>query len=1384
MLEKNLVSPDYLFEVSWEVCNKVGGIHTVIATKAQSLLKEYKNNYILIGPDEWRDTEKNPEFLEENNLYKAWKARAAEEGLRVRIGRWNVPGKPIVILVDFSPFLTKKDEIFAELWRRYGLDSISGGWDYIESSLFGYTSGKVIESFINFNLGQHQKAVAQFHEWMTGAGILYLKSTSLPVATVFTTHATVAGRAIAGNNLPLYENLNEYNPAEKAAEFNIVSKHSLEKLAAANSDIFTTVSDITARECEHFLGKSPDIITPNGFDNSFVPKGEEFETFRREATEKMLQIASKMTGTDIDKEAFLICTGGRFEFKNKGIDLYLDMLGELNKSKELKRNIVAWLFVPSAYPDKDPIMRRINELNLFNREEDKVKLLIIPHYLNGDDGIFNLTYYQLLSGLDLTLFPSYYEPWGYTPLESLAFGVPTITTSLSGFGLWVKEHRRKKDDAIDVIQREDRNYDKVLNEIVKRVILHTQLSPEKKRQARESAMELAGTAVWDNFVHYYKEAYSLALGEVIKQKGNFPMVKEERDNINFKKEYANKPTWSKIIVTGKISEKLAHLEILAWNLWWCWNQEAIELFGMIDPKLWEESEGNPITLMGKLSLKKYKELEADNKFLKRLENVYKEFQSYMSRKEKVSGVKVAYFSMEYGLDKSLKIYSGGLGVLAGDYLKESSDMNIPITAVGLLYKYGYFTQKLSSQGDQVSYYEAQDFTKLPVIPVRDENGKWLTVKIALPGRNLHARIWRVDVGRIELYLLDTDYEKNLPEDRAVTHHLYGGDWENRFKQEMLLGIGGIRALRALRKDADVYHLNEGHAAFTGLERLREFVTNNNLTFSEALELVRSSSLYTTHTPVPAGHDTFSEEMVRAYFSHYPQRMKTTWEKMLSLGKLDPHNHEEKFSMSNLAASLSQEINGVSWLHGEVSRQILSPLWPGYLPTELHVGYVTNGVHHPTWTAPEWKEVYNKHFSKNFSIHRHDKSSFEGIYNVDASEIWRIRNILRSRLIAKIKVMLSAPQLTTHYTPEQIVKIKETLRDDILTVGFARRFATYKRALLLFRNIERLKKIANNKENPVQFIFAGKAHPADKAGQDLIKRIVEISLMPEFIGKILFIPGYDMTLAKYMIQGTDIWMNTPTRPLEASGTSGQKAVMNGVIHFSVLDGWWVEGYRKGAGWALPMERSYQDQNYQDELDAITIYNIFEYEIVPLFYNLNSEQLPDKWVDVIKESIAKVAVNFTTNRMLTDYIEKYYNKLRDRYKELIRDDFKKARDLALWKKRVKNGWPFIEILNYNKPDNSRSDILLGEEYCANLTISIGDLCPDDIGIEMLIALNGENGDPHIEKVVEFELEEYNSGTAKYSCRILADTAGTFSLAGRIYAKNDALPNRQDFDLIKWL
>ena len=843
------------------------------------------------------------------------------------------------------------------------------------------------------------------------------------------------------------------------------------------------------------------------------------------------------------------------------------------------------------------------------------------------------------------------------------------------------------------------------------------------------------------------------------------------------------PSWKSVMVTRHLPEQLAGLEMLCRNLWWCWNDDAKALFKSIDAELWHKSGHNPMEILDKVSLKRYNELAKDEDFLARMNRVINEFYTYMEKKNERTEPSVAYFCMEYGLDTSLKIYSGGLGILAGDYLKETSDMNVNLVAVGLLYRYGYFTQRLTPQGNQVADYTAQDFLKIPTEPDIGEDGVWKSLSMNLPGRTQYARIWQVAVGRTDLYLLDTDYEANSAEDRSVTHQLYGGNHENRLKQEILLGIGGVRALRALGLNPTMYHYNEGHAAFAGLERLREYMQEQHYEMSEALELVRASALFTTHTPVPAGHDAFSEEELGPYFGHYPQRYGLDWRGFMGFGKINAQDVKEEFSMSVLAANFSQNVNGVSMLHGKVSQDIFAPMYPGYLPEELYISYVTNGVHYPTWTAKEWKAIYAKVFGEEFKTSHYDKSCFEGIYKVDDEQIWNTRKLLKADLIKTVKDRLSDPIVSAHYSPGEIVTIKETLRDDVLTIGFARRFATYKRATLLFRDLNRLDEIVNNPKRPVQFLFAGKAHPADKAGQDLIKQIVEISKDPRFIGRIVFVPGYDITLAKRLVQGVDVWMNNPTRPQEASGTSGEKASMNGVMHFSVLDGWWVEGYVKDAGWALPQERTYDDYEYQNELDAATIYSTIENEIAPDYYDIDNTGRSSKWIGYIKNTVAMVASNFTTNRMLSDYCKQYYFPQSERYSRLVADGGKVAKEIAAWKKFVGEEWNNMRIVSYTQP-NASYTLSDKNKLESEVVIDLGRLKPEDIGVEMLLTSTDAKGQLHIQEVFNYELVSYENGVATFKTSVLPERTGMYEVGTRVYPKNAELPHRQDFPIVKWL
>lgn len=1413
------LTPDYVFETSWEVCNKVGGIHTVVSTKAQTMKAFYGDNLIMIGPDIWQNTEENPEFVEDKTLFSDWREMMNRSDTRVRIGRWKIVGEPIVILVDFSQMVYRKDKIFAEFWETYKLDSISGDWGYIEPVVFGYSAGKVIESFCSYNAKPTNRIVAHFHEWMTGAGILYIEKYAPEIATVFTTHATAIGRSIAGNGLPLYGPIRSYDGDDTARRFNMVAKQSCEKLSALTADAYTTVSDITAIECAQFTYRKVDYVTPNGFEDDFVPKGTIFSKKRAAARKKMLEVAGALLGQQFeDKSTVILGTSGRYEYRNKGIDVFLE---SLNKIKELgtldkSKTLLAFVTVPANhygarpelkeaiengtsvqndnysrylthglhYVEYDSVCNRAMQLGLDNSKDSKIKLIFVPSYLKGDDGIFNLPYYDLLIGMDITAYPSYYEPWGYTPMESIAFSVPTITTDLAGFGKYTENIMPAGSKPVVVLHRTDENYHEVSENLAKAVVEYANLPEADMEVNRKAAYQLSQQFLWKNLAKYYVKAYSTALERSTNRYESADFTKYSHESFNINPIKVNNPIWRNIQVQPNLSGKFKGLEEMSYNLWWCWNFDAEEMWQTIGENgLWDKSGHNPVQLLRMVDLNRLSVLENDAEFIAKYEAVYNKFKAYMEEKKNHKGPSVAYFCMEYGIHDSLKIFSGGLGILAGDYVKEASDSNVDMVAVGLLYRYGYFRQKISVWGDQIAEDVPQDFKSLPITAVKDENGDHMTVQVAFPGRKITALVWKAQVGRVELYLLDANHDMNWEQDRSVTHHLYGGDRENRLKQEMLLGVGGVRALRKMGITKQVYHMNEGHAALMGIERLNNLVSENNFTMNEALEIVRSSTLYTTHTPVPAGHDAFPEDMILTYMGHYPERLHIDWKQFLALGKNNPDDRGQEFNFSYLACQLSQEVNGVSMLHGEVTKNMFNYMWNGYYPEELHIGYVTNGVHYPTWAAKEWQEFYQKTFDKNFLKDQSNESIWNAIQNVDDAEIWKMRQQKRKELIDYIKVKMAEDYRMRGENPSSMVKIKESLNPNTLTIGFARRFATYKRGNLLMTNLDMLSKIVNDPVHPVQFIFAGKAHPADGGGQGIIKQIVEISKRPEFAGKILFLENYDISLAKKLVSGVDIWMNTPTRPLEASGTSGMKAVMNGAIHYSVLDGWWVEGYRPDGGWCLPQERAYQDQGYQNQLDAATIYRTIIEDICPKFYTRNAKGVPEQWVSVIKNSIGHIAPNFTMKRQLDDYYERYYNKLAKNGADVQADNCKTARELAAWKYKILQSWENIKVEKVNFHEIVKDSLYMGEEYFGEVVLDLAGLDAKEIGVEMVMT-EVANGSSKLLSATPLKLQKTEGRFAHYSIELRPVKPGNFNYGFRIFPQNDKLVHRTDFALVKWM
>lgn len=1410
-MKQNEFRPDFLFEVSWEVCNKIGGIHTAISSRAHIPAARLNDNYILIGPDVWKETSRNPEFTEEPYMFRSWKRFAENKGIKVKTGRWNIPGNPCVILVDFTPLFPVKDKIFAEMWEHYGLDSLTGGWNYIEPALFGYAAGQVIESFYEYNISARNTLAVHSHEWHTGTTVLYLKKNVPQASLVYTGYSTVIGRMLASSGR--YDNLQQVNLDEEINRFGVRAQHSLESLAARHSDIFTTLSEQLNNECALTLSRPADMVIPNGLDISAIPEGDAYDQLRKKARTKIITIAEAITNTRISDDSFLMLHSGLYDFNNKGTDVFIKALPGI--AEKSNKTVVAIIchpgnqtgpripvverihncdykepitgeFLTHNLKDEttDAVISALNAAGIKNDPELRLKVVFVPTYLNGEDGVFNISYHNLLPGFDLTVLPSYYDPWSHTPMESIALSVPSVSSNMTGFASHILTLGKEAPRCTMIVDRRNLPYSEVVAQTVKYVSEFVSLTEDEQEKIRSESRTLAQNFSWDNFIEQYCRSHEEACKKS-QQRYDLYRNKQVTEQIIVTETGMNQnPVWKKVFIKSFIPERIYPLQIIAKNIWWSWNYDAQELFEQIDPVLWAEVGRNPILMIESLTASKFSELEKNSSFLEHLDRVYDRFTRYMEAPPEDPANTVAYFSMEFGLHDSVKIYSGGLGVLAGDYLKEASDSNKSMVGIGLLYRYGYFTQSLTVNGEQVSNYIPQKFSNLPLLPVRDEKNDWVMVHFGFPGRVVHAKVWKLMVGRVPLYLLDTDIEENSETDRSITHQLYGGDWENRLKQEIILGIGGVKLLRQLGIQPSLYHCNEGHAALLVLERVKKLIERDLFSFSEATELVKATTLFTTHTPVPAGHDAFSEDMLRTYLSHYAEKMNVEWKTLIGLGRVNENDPYEKFSMSVLAARLSQDVNGVSRIHGRVSREMFNNIWPGYYPEELHISYVTNGVHFPTWVSRSALELYREYLDNEILIRQHEPVVWQKIHEVPDSELWNLRQQLRQNLFIYIRRKMMANIQNRQESPKLTLERIEKLSEKTLTIGFARRFATYKRAHLLFRDLEKLARLVNDKDRPIQFIFAGKAHPHDGAGQGLIKRIVEVSRMPQFLGKVVFIEDYDMDLAKMLIQGVDVWLNNPTRPLEASGTSGEKAIMNGVVNCSVLDGWWAEGYVQDAGWALKEERTYQNQDLQDELDAETLYNLFEHEIAPAFYNRNELGIPEKWVMHMKNTIAGISPRFTMRRQLDDYYRQFYYPAFSRRKNIVENDYEMLRELARWKQKVLNVWGQIEVVNIEIPDSTVKPLLLTESFRASVILDVKNLTADEIGVEVVFGQKEFDVVKKIHFIEELKPGSVHNGCVEYTCNIPFVRSGVYDYSFRVFPRSKMLKYRQDFPLVKWI
>jgi len=847
-------------------------------------------------------------------------------------------------------------------------------------------------------------------------------------------------------------------------------------------------------------------------------------------------------------------------------------------------------------------------------------------------------------------------------------------------------------------------------------------------------------------------------------------------------------------VVPYIPPALEGLQRLAHNLRWAWNHEAFELFLHIDRNLWEQSGHNPVHLLSQLSQERLKELESDEAFLRRLERALRSLDEYLNSTTTwfqrryadalAKGVRVAYFSMEFGLTECVPNYSGGLGVLAGDHLKSASDLNIPLVGVGLLYQQGYFRQQLNGDGWQQENYPENDFYHMPISVVNNSEGQPLVVGVEFPGRTVYAQVWKVQVGRVPLYLLDTNISPNNAADQNITDKLYGGDVEMRLRQELILGIGGMRALNALNVQPTLCHMNEGHSAFLSLERVRVMMEAQGVDFQTAREATAAGNLFTTHTPVPAGFDVFPTDLLWQYFSGYVGKLGISFEEFVALGRVNPTDSDEKFNMAILALHNSNQCNGVSKLHGEVSRKLVKSLFPGLSEDEVPVSHVTNGIHVRSYISHEMAALFDYYLGWRWSPDISDPKTWAKIDEVPDEELWRVRCLHREHFVSYLRNRLRQSYERRGMSEFEIRQVQNIFNPEALTIGFARRFATYKRATLFMRDIDRLVRLLNDSNRPVQIVLAGKSHPRDDGGKELIKQIVQLARRGDVRNNIVFLEDYDISVARNLVQGVDLWLNNPRRPMEASGTSGMKVLANGGLNCSILDGWWAEGYDPKAGWAIGRGEDYTDPEYQDHVESLALYDLLEKEIVPLFYDRGRDGVPHAWVNRIKNSMRLLCPVFNTHRMVAEYAEKFYLPASEHYLTLAGNRAERAQQLVKWRQKVQTGWGEVSVTKVETPAIWQKEALhVGMRLQVTAQIQLGGLSPSDIAVQAYygtldVAHNITHG-----SILPLVWQSSENGTHHYAGEIDCHESGMQGVSVRVVPFHPDATLPMQLPLVKW-
>lgn len=1405
-----------LFEVSWEVCNKVGGIYAVVSSKILEALAAFGENYFLLGPD----LGNNPDFEETDEpCWQELRQETDRRNLSCRFGRWNIPGRPKVILVGYRDRYDQSQLLFS-LWNRYGVDSISGGWDYVEPVMFSTACGEVIEAACKaLHIPADGPALAHFHEWMCGGGLLYLKTNAPYVGTVFTTHATMLGRSMAGSGFDIYKQMHQINPKHEAGAYNITAKRSMETASAREADCFTTVSRITADEAGVFLGRTPDVLTLNGLDLRVIPDYSRDRSLAAASRQRLLEAAGRLLRRRLPEDTRIFLVSGRYEYHNKGIDVFLDALGMVNTAlSQSQSNVLALCAVmgghsgvnadavsgdPAKLPGQggfwisshhvynqpnDPILNACQRLGLDNRPENHVQVIFDPALLDGKDGFLNMRYEEVLAACDLGVFPSWYEPWGYTPQESAAHAVPTVTTDLSGFGMWVRSSQRDK-NGVTIICRRQTSYDETAASLRDVLLQYASLPEEQMQEHRHMVRHVAEGCSWKQFFPYYVQAYGLALDKA-RQRSSQPAGGSTTLTRVLAATMSTTPNLHSFTALTSLPPAIGRLRELAHNLWWSWHPECHYLFSALNEEEWERSNHNPIATLEKATRARLIIVAHEQSYLRLYNQTMAAFDAYMAEAPQSFGPltpqqPLAYFSTEYGLSECLPIYSGGLGVLSGDHLKSASDLNIPLVAVGLLYKNGYFRQIIDKNGDQTPVYPENDFATLPIEQVKDQDGKPREIYLQMPGRRLHVQIWLVRVGRINLYLLDTNLPSNTAEDRKITARLYEADRDIRLRQEILLGRGGVSMLRALDIRPAAYHMNEGHSAFLIFERIRLLMQENGLSFEEAGEVVRGSTLFTTHTPVDAGNERFSLESMEAYFKPYIQTVGISWQTLVNMGRFEG-SERNVFEMTVLALKYSMKANGVSALHGVVSRHMWQEGWQGVPVAEIPIFSVTNGIHVPSYAGPAMRPLLQKHLGEGWQELTPDAPKWTRIADIPDADLWTARQTQKKHLLEAIRSSLPEffKKFAIPYEKQQ--EMTSRLTPETLVIGFARRFAPYKRATLLFADVDRLARILEKSGQPVIFVFAGKAHPADGQGIGLIRELFQHMLSPRFFGKIFFIEDYSLAVSRLMVQGCDVWLNNPRRPYEACGTSGQKVAVNGGLNLSVADGWWCEGYNGTNGWTIGplVAKGSLGPEQSDYDDAASLYSLLEDKVIPLYFERDADNRPHNWLLRVRKAMQTLIAQYSSHRMLRDYLSDYYIPAATSHQELRSNHYALARHLSQWKQDVNARFGSVQMDTIRIEGIKEDSLLDGQSLHVAVTVHPGSMKLDELLVQLVAGPGDGSTFTETPDVVEMQPEnEGVDGTMTFVCTYTPSRSGIHVYGVRVMPCTEGLSSPLETRLVLW-